>query len=82
MKKLCCLIVLAVATLIGVAAVVPAPAQAAATAGHREFIEFVLGPFERERWANEKAHELRERGFHTEVFYVEHGGWNVKAWKH
>lgn len=84
MKKLCCLSVLALATVIGVAAVVPTLAHADAPAGHHEvrFIEFVVGPFEHECHARERAEELRDRGFHTEVFWGRDHGWNVRAWKH
>jgi hypothetical protein len=82
MKKLCCLIVVALVALA--AAPITAPAAPVVVTGERherEFEEFVFGPFEHERHAEEEAHHLRERGFHTEVYHVRHLGWQVKAWR-
>lgn len=77
-KKLLCPFVLTVAGLIAVPAVVPAPADAAATAGYQEF---VVGPFELEARARDEAESLRGRGFRAEVYFVPGRGWMVKAWR-
>jgi hypothetical protein len=81
MKKLCCLIVIALAALIAVPAVIPVVAAVAEAREHREFVEIVVGPFEHEHRAHEEAERLQDRGFHTEVYHVHHEGWKVRAWR-
>ena len=83
MKKLCCLTVAAVLSLIAVPAVAPTAVEAAVPAAHHhETIELFFGPYRYEYHANEKADDLRDHVFHAEVYYVESRGWHIRAWKH